>query len=236
MADVLCLTFVVGGAVGLVIGVGALLVPSNVRRHFLMASSHWLCLAVLLWHLSCYTATAVATAGITIPSLAQSLGLLTFKQGSTAVSYLLAQLAVAMMLAALSRADLYINDPEHAPSYIATIPTAAELVGPVPTLHESLANYWHHGRRHTDSRTQDTTQPRALNGGSGGAAATAESASPGEDEGGLAPIRTRIGQAAPSGQRPASLVSHHYKPQHVAAPAYFSSCPCELHCKMLKWR
>ena len=215
-----------------------------------MASSHWLCLAVLLWHLSCYTATAVATAGITIPSLAQSLGLLTFKQGSTAVSYLLAQLAVAMMLAALSRADLYINDPEHAPSTIATIPTAAELVGPVPTLHESLANYWHHGRRHMDSHTQnttqprapngDTTQPRAQNGGSGGAAATAESASPGEDEGGLAPIRTRIGQAAPTGQRPASLVSHHYKPQHAPAPAYFSSSvsssPCELHCKMFEWR
>jgi len=144
------------------IGTGALLIPSKTRRHPLMASSHWLCLA-LLWHVTCYIATAVATAHVAIPSLAQSLGLLTFKQGSSAVAYLLAQLAVAMMLAALSRADLYMNDPEHAPSYDPTLPTAVEPLGPLPTLHDSIANYWHHGRRH--SLSHDHSKHQADTGG-----------------------------------------------------------------------
>ncbi len=191
------------------IGTGALLIPSKTRRHPLMASSHWLCLALLLWHVTCYIATAVATAHVAIPSLAQSLGLLTFKQGSSAVAYLLAQLAVAMMLAALSRADLYMNDPEHAPSYDPTLPTAVEPLGPLPTLHDSIANYWHHGRRHSLSHDHskhqaDTGGP---NGSSGGADSAAEVRSAQGGEGGLSPIRTRVGQAAPSGQRPASLVS-----------------------------
>ncbi len=196
-------------AAGLMIGIGALLIPSKARCHPLMASSHWLCLALLLWHVTCYIATAVATAHVAIPSLAQSLGLLTFKQGSSAVAYFLAQLAVAMMLAALSRADLYMNDPEHAPSYDPTLPTAVEPLGPLPTLHDSIANYWHHGRRLSLSRDHskhqaDTGGP---NGSTGGADSAAETRSAQGGEGGLAPIRTRVGQAAPSGQRPASLVS-----------------------------
>lgn len=194
-------------AVGLVIGVGALLVPSSTKRHPLMAGSHWLCLAVLLWHLACYIATAVATAHVGIPSLAQSLGLLTHKQGSPAVAYLLAQLTVAMMLAALSRADPYINDPEHAPSCDPTIPTAVEPLGPLPTLNDSIANYWHHGRRHSHSHDRGGN---GANGGSGGADSAAESlSSPTGAERSLTPIRTRVGQAAPASQRPACLVSAH---------------------------
>ena len=197
-------------AVGLMIGTGALLVPSKTRRHSLTASSHWICLALLLWHVTCYIATAVATAHVAIPSIAQSLGVLTFKQGSSAVAYFLAQLAVAMMLAALSRADLYMNEPEHAPSSDPTLPTAVEPVGPLPTLHDSIANYWHHGRRHSLSHDHskhqaDTGGP---NGSSGGADSAAELHSAQGGEGGLTPIRTRIGQAAPSGQCPASLVSY----------------------------
>ena len=193
----------------MMIGTGALLIPSKTRRHPLMASSHWLCLALLLWLITCYIATAVATAHVAIPSLAQSLGLLTFKQGSSAVAYLLAQLAAAMVLAALSRADLYVNDPEHAPSYDPTLPTAVEPLGPLPTLHDSIANYWHHGRRHSVSHDHskhqaDTGGP---NGSSGGADSAAELRSAQRGEGALSPIRTQVGQAAPSGQPPASLVS-----------------------------
>ena len=170
-----------------------------------MASSHWICLALLLWHVTCYIATAVATAHVAIPSLAQSLGLLTFKQGSSAVTYLLAQLAAAMMLAALSRADLYLNDPEHAPSCMVS-PQLWGPLGPLPTLHDSIANYWHHGRRHSLSHdhSKHTGGPDRS---SGGADSAAEVHSPQGGEGGLSPIRTRVGQAAPSGQRPASLVS-----------------------------
>lgn len=196
-------------AVGLSIGIGALLVPSKTKHHPLMASSHWLCLAFLLWHVTCYVATALAPAHVAIPSLAQSLGLLTFKQGSPAVAYLMAQLAVAMMLAALSRSDLHINDPEHASSHDSTIPTAVEPLGPLPSLHESIARYWHHGRRHSLSSDQSSNQAvdGARNRGSGGGDSAAELLSANVGEGGLAPIRTRVGQAAPPSQRPASLVS-----------------------------
>ena len=53
-----------------------------------MASSQWLCLVILLWLVSCYIATAVATGGASIPHLAELLGLLHFKLGSAAVAQL----------------------------------------------------------------------------------------------------------------------------------------------------
>ena len=192
--------------VGLAVGLGALLIPSSTKHHFLMASSHWLCLALLLWHLVCYTATAVAAVA-TAPSLAASLGLLTFTQGSAAVLHLLAQLTVAMMLAALSRADIYISDPDSGPRHDATLPTAVEPARPLPTLHDSLANYWYHGQRHSQvgqrprSATQNEDSNSAAAVGSGG-----EHSSERAGNGQLSPIRTRVGQAAPISQPPASLV------------------------------
>ena len=87
------------------IGLWALIIPGRARRHPLMAGSGWLCLAVLVWQASCYTATAVTTAGIYLPHLAELLGQLHFTLGSPAVAHLLAQLALAMMLAASARSE-----------------------------------------------------------------------------------------------------------------------------------
>ena len=189
------------------IGLGALLVPSTTKRHPLLASSRWLCPAVLLWHLACYTATAV-TAVAGAPSLASSIGLLTFTQGSAATLHLLAQVTVAMVLAAASRADLHASDPDHASRHDATIPTAVEPMGAVPTLHDSIADYWHHGRRHSQtSGPSDATQNHDSD-----SAVAAEPASERHSgssrDGGLSPIRTRVGQPAPPNQPPASLVRH----------------------------
>ena len=186
------------------IGLGALLVPSNTKRHPLLASSHWLCPAVLLWQLACYTATAVAAVAMA-PGLASSLGLLTFIQGSAATVHLLAQITVAMVLAAASRADLHASDPDQA--YDATIPTAVEPMGPVPTLHDSIANYWHHGRRHSQSGRHPSDATQDYDSDSAVAAEPAAQRNSGSSRnGGLSPIRTRVGQPAPPNQPPARLV------------------------------
>lgn len=195
-------------AAALMIGLGALLIPSTTKRHSLLSVSHWLCLAGLLWHLACYVATAVAAVAV-LPRLAISLGLLTFSEGSPAVLNLLAQLTVAMMLAALSRADIHGRDPNHGHSgYDATVPTAVEPMMPLPTLHDSIANYWHHGRRHSQVMSRSAADAQNGVSGSAGADSSAE-LSPGSPGGGaLSPIRTRVGQPAPANQPPASLVSH----------------------------
>ena len=184
-----------------------MLLPSNTRcRHPLMAASRWLCLALLVWHLACYAATAVPTVCAGLPSLVQSLGLLRFEPGSPAVAYLLAQLTVAMMLAALSRADLHTDDPEHVPSYDATAATAVEA-GPLPSLHETIANYWHHGRRYDRSHDPGMSHQGApVSATSGWVESAVESSSSHGSEGGLTPIRTTVGQASPSNIQPASLV------------------------------
>ena len=185
-------------AAGLVIGLGALLVPSSARRNPFSVSSQFLCLAVLLWHLACYTTTAVAAvAGA--PKLAMSIGLLTFSQGRQAVLQLLAQVTVAMTLAALSRAEMNSSDPDHDGL---AVPTAVESMGLLPTLHDSIANYWHHGHRHT--------QPSSRNPAGASRSADNDSAAVSSplslSEGGLTPIRTRVGQPPPINQPPASLV------------------------------
>lgn len=186
-------------AAELVIGLGALLVPSSVKRHPLMASSGFLCLAVLLWHLACYTATAVAAVAAA-PKLAMSIGLLTFNQGSQAVLHLVAQIMVAMTLAASSRADLISNDPDRDDP---AAPTAVEPIGPILTLHDSIANYWHHGQ----AQAQPSYQPTAAGASrSPGGDSAAESSALSMSEGGLTPIRTRVGQPPPVNQPPASLV------------------------------
>lgn len=164
-----------------------------------MASSRFLCLAVLLWHLACYTATAVAAVAAA-PKLALSMGLLTFNQGSQAVLHLLAQVMVAMTLSALSRADLISNDPDHDDPAAAT---AVEPTGPLPTLHDSIANYWHHGQVQAHSSSHSTAAgPSHPPSGDSSAELSALSMS----EGGLTPIRTRVDQPPPANQAPASLV------------------------------
>lgn len=186
-------------AAWLVVGLGALLIPSSVKRHPLMASSRFLCLAVLLWHLACYTATAVAAVAAA-PKLAMSIGLLTFHQGSQAVLHLLAQVMVVMTLAALSRADVVRGSPDQGDS---VAPTAVERTGPLPTLHDSIANYWHHGQAQAQSSYQPTAAGASRPPGGDSAA---ESSALSMSEGGLTPIRTRVGQPPPASQPPASLV------------------------------
>lgn len=186
-------------AAGLVVGLGGLLVPKTTRRHPLAASSRFLCLAVLLWHLACYTATAVAAVAA-VPKLAVSIGLLTFTEGSQAVLQLVAQVAVAMALAALSRADLTSKDPDDLGGLAA--PTAVAAAGPLPSLHESLANYWHHGRRgQQDDGVMGGASRSAVDDSAAGSSPVSTR------ESGLTPIRTRVGQAPPATQPPASLVS-----------------------------
>ena len=146
-----------------------------------------------MWHLACYTATAVAAVAAA-PKLAMSIGLFTFHQGSQAVLQLLAQVATAMALAALSRADLISNDPDY------DNPTAVEVSGPVTSLHDSIANYWHHGRAPAEPSYQTTAAAAASRSSGGDSAALSVSDS------GLTPIRTRVGQATPANRPPASLV------------------------------
>lgn len=192
-----CFVYVAGG---LIIGLGALLIPSSLKRHPLTASSHVLCLAVLMWHLACYTATAVAAVAAA-PKLAMSIGLLTFTQGSPAVLQLLAQVVTAMTLAALCRADLISNDPDHDNP---AAPTAVEVSGPVTSLHDSIANYWHHGSAQAEPSYQ-TTAAAAASCSAGGDSA-AESSALSVSDSGLTPIRSRVGQATPANRPPASLV------------------------------
>lgn len=191
-------------AAGLVIGLGGLLVPKTTRRHPFAASSRFLCLVVLLWHLACYTATAVG-AVTAVPKLAVSIGLLTFTEGSQAVLQLVAQVAVAMTLAALSRADLISNDPDDHSGLVA--PTAVAAVEPLPSLHESLANYWYHGL-HSQARASHQDTVGVVGGALRSAVndSAAGSSPVSTREGGLVPIRTRVGQALPPTQPPASLV------------------------------
>lgn len=188
------------------VGLGALLIPSSTRRHPFVASSRFLCLAVLLWHLACYTATAVAAVA-TAPKLAVSIGLLTFAKGRQAVFQLGAQVALAMVLAALSRGDLTGNDPDDQVG-LAAAPAAVAAAGPLPSLHDSLASYWHHGRGEARPQPRYTDNARAVGGASrSGVVDSAAGASPlSTSEGGLTPIRTRVGQAPPANQPPASLV------------------------------
>lgn len=164
-----------------------------------MASSRFLCLAVLLWHLTCYTATAVAAVAAA-PKLAMSIGLLTFNQGSQAVLHLLTQITAAMTLAALSRADLISDDPDH--NDLAA-PTAVEPTGLILTLHDSIANYWHHGQAQAQPSYQSTAAGSSRPHGGDSAA---ESSALSMSEGGLTPIRTRVGQPPPANHPPASLV------------------------------
>ena len=189
------------------LGLLALLIPSRAHRHPLTDSAHWLCLAVLLWQVACYIATAVAAAGMAIPTFAEFLGLLDFELSSPAVAHLLAQLAVAMILAATSRSRQYSHAPEHDSGQAATAATAVGALQPLPTLHDSIASYWHHGRWHSLSHDQQPDVNGAPNGSSHLADAPAESLSPSGAEQHLAPIRTRAGPFAPANSRQANLVS-----------------------------
>ena len=147
------------------------------------------------------------------PQLALSIGLLTFNQGSQAVLHLLSQVMVAMTLAAVSRADLISQDPDQDDPIA---PTAVEHTGPLPTLHDSIANYWHHGQAQAQTSFQPTDAAASHTPGGGSAA---DSSALSMSEGGLAPIRTRVGQPPPASQPPASLV-------RAATPSPNIHCQC----------
>lgn len=67
--------------------------------------SPYLCVALLVWQLTCYIGTAL-TSAVHIPPLLQSLGLLIYARGAPAFGCLLAQLGVALYLAALARSNI----------------------------------------------------------------------------------------------------------------------------------
>lgn len=96
----------VGAAGTLLIGLSTLLSSRRSRGRSLAGFSPYLCTAVLVWQLACYGVTALQPA-VHVPLLAQSLGLLVYSEGAPALGYLLAQLGLALSLAALARSSMH---------------------------------------------------------------------------------------------------------------------------------
>ena len=66
-------------------------------------------MAVLLWQLACYAVTALQPA-VHVPLFPQSLGLLVYPEGAPALGYLLAQLGLALSLAAFAKSSMHRFD------------------------------------------------------------------------------------------------------------------------------